>query len=394
MRICYSLGCNILVYVIHYRIELIWYYIIALDFLKPTSNSNSKWIVCMNELAKMYYPKKSKEVLSVIFLFVLIIPTSIIITSTPLVYGQTNQTISDNANLLNIQDIPVKKVHVGDIDIGYKILGKGEPILLFNGASDSMDAWDPSFLRSLSSNHTVIVFDSRGLGNTTTGSKPYSMQLLANDAAGLLDALNIDRADVFGYSLGGFIAQQFTVSYPEKVNRLILAATTCGGKNGIPAPPEFIKLQSDIVNKSLNNISLTAEEIKSLSSASLGSGWIRLHPESVDIPANITTFQQLKPGLSQNTMNNQKNAAFAWAATNWSGACDELAKIAKPTLVITGTDDNLLVPHENSLVIAGKIPGAWLVQIKDAGHGVMVQYPEEIGKIVNTFLSTTENRPS
>ena len=265
----------------------------------------------MNELAKMYYTKKSKEVLSVIFLFVLIIPTSIIVTNTPLVYGQTNQTISDNANLLNIEDIPAKKVHVGDIDIAYKMLGKGDPILLFNGASDTMDAWDPSFLRSLSSNHTVIVFDSRGIGNTTTGSKPYSMQLLANDTAGLLDALNIDRADVFGYSLGGFIAQQFTVSYPEKVNRLILVATTCGGKNGIPAPPEFIKLQSDIVNKSLNNISLTAEEIKSLSSASLGSGWIRLHPESLDIPANITTFQQLKPGLPD-TMNNQKNVAFAW----------------------------------------------------------------------------------
>ena len=84
----------------------------------------------------------------------------------------------------------------------------------------------------------------------------------------------------------------------------------------------------------------------------------------------------------------------SWASTNWSGACDELAKIAKPTLVITGTDDNLLVPHANALVIAGKIPGAWLVQIKDAGHAVMVQYPEDIGKIVNTFLSTTENHPS
>ena len=86
--------------------------------------------------------------------------------------------------------------------------------------------------------------------------------------------------------------------------------------------------------------------------------------------------------------------AFAWAATNWSGVCDQLAKIAKPTLVIAGTDDNLYVPHANALVIAGKIPGAWLVQIKDAGHAVMVQYPEEIAKIVNTFLSTTENHPT
>ena len=97
------------------------------------------------------------------------------------------------------------------------MLGKGDPILLFNGASDNMDAWDPSFLRGLSSNHTVIVFDSRGIGNTTAGSKPYSMQLLANDTAGLLDALNIDKADVFGYSLGGYIAQQFTVSIQKRL---------------------------------------------------------------------------------------------------------------------------------------------------------------------------------
>ena len=73
----------------------------------------------------MDYIRKSKEVLSVIFLFVLIIPTSIMATNTPLVYGQTNQTIS-NTDLLNIQDIPAKKVHVGDIDIAYKMLGKGE----------------------------------------------------------------------------------------------------------------------------------------------------------------------------------------------------------------------------------------------------------------------------
>jgi pimeloyl-ACP methyl ester carboxylesterase len=88
-------------------------------------------------------------------------------------------------------------------------------------------------------------------------------------------------------------------------------------------------------------------------------------------------------------MKNQRKVGSAWEATNWNGACDELAKIAKPTLVITGTDDNLYMPHANALVIAGKIPGAWLVQIKDAGHAVMDQYPDEISKILNTFLSTT-----
>jgi pimeloyl-ACP methyl ester carboxylesterase len=131
--------------------------------------------------------------------------------------------------------------------------------------------------------------------------------------------------------------------------------------------------------------------MKSLSSASLGSGWIKLHPESVNIPTNITTMAQLKPGLSPATMNNQNNVGFAWTAPNWSGACDELAKVAKPTLVIAGTDDNNYVPHANALIIAGKIPGAWLVQIKDAGHAVMSQYPDKINKVLQTFLSTTSN---
>jgi pimeloyl-ACP methyl ester carboxylesterase len=98
-----------------------------------------------------------------------------------------------------------------------------------------------------------------------------------------------------GYSLGGHIAQAFTISYPDKVNSFILVATSCGGKDGIPKPPEFIKLQSEIVNKTQNNISLTAEDIKSLVSASLGSGWIKLHPESLEGFENITSFQQMKP---------------------------------------------------------------------------------------------------
>jgi pimeloyl-ACP methyl ester carboxylesterase len=319
-------------------------------------------------------------------LFVLIISSSIV-TNTHIVYGQTNQTIAENEDLLNIQDIPLKKVHVGDIDVAYKMFGKGDPIILFNGASDNMDAWDPSLLKGLSSNHTVIVFDQRGIANTTAGSRPYTPQQLADDTAGLLDALKIPKADVMGYSLGSFIAQQFTIMYPDKVNSLVLVASSCGGKDHTPKPTEFIKLQSEIVNKSLNNVSISQEEMKELVAASVGSGWIRLHPEVLE---NIPTMQQAKPGLSPEAMNNQNNAGQEWEDNpNWSGACDELAKLDKPTLVITGMDDNMYVPHVNSLKIAEKIPGAWLVQIKNAGHAVMDQYPEEIGKIMNTFLSTT-----
>jgi len=133
----------------------------------------------------------------------------------------------------------------------------------------------------------VIVFDTRGIGITTTGTKPYSMQYLANDTAGLLDGLKRPKADVMGYSLGSFIAQAFTISYPEKVNSLILVASTCGGKDGIDQPPEFKKLQYDVTNKTLHNIPIT-QEMKALNVASLRSGLIKLHSESLEGFENIT----------------------------------------------------------------------------------------------------------
>jgi pimeloyl-ACP methyl ester carboxylesterase len=275
---------------------------------------------------------------------------------TKIVYGQSDpdQTNSNTTNSINMQDIPLQKVHVGDIDVAYKMFGSGEPLILFNGASDGMDAWDPALLTGLSSNHTVIVFDPRGIGNTTAGSNPYTHQQLANDTAGLLDALKITRANVLGYSLGSYLAQQLTVMYPEKVNSLVLVGSSCAGKDHTPKPPEFIKLQSDIVNKSLNNIPHTAEELKLLVAASVGSGWIKLRPESLDIPANITTLQQIKPGLPPEIADNPNKVGKHWEDNpTWTGTCDELAKLNKPTLVITGTDDNMYQPHINSLKIVG-----------------------------------------
>lgn len=329
----------------------------------------------------------------IVFAFILTIPgyliSNISYFATPnVVFSQSDKHLVNLniTNSVNIQDIPTEKVRVGDIDIAYKMFGKGEPILLISGASVGMDSWDSSILKSLSSNHSVVVFDGRGVGNTTTGSRPFSIQQLAKDTAGLLDALKIQKTNVLGYSLGGHIAQQFAITYPDKVNSLILIATTCGGKDSIPKPPQVIKLQSEIVNKSLNNIPITPEEIKSLISYSLGSGWIRLHPESIE---NISKPQDLFASVSPNTIKQQFKIGMDWEATSWNGACDDLAKMVKPTLVITGTDDNAYIPHANSLILAEKIPSAWLVQIKDAGHAVMSQYPDEINKILQTFLSTT-----
>jgi pimeloyl-ACP methyl ester carboxylesterase len=275
-------------------------------------------------------------------------------TTTNFAYGQTNQTNSHNTNSLNIQSIPVKKVHVGDIDIAYKTFGKGEPFLLISGAGNNMDDWEPSILKNLSTNHTIIIFDNRGVGNTTTGTKPFSVQQFVNDTTGLLDALKIQKANVLGFSQGSFTAQQLAVTHPEKVNRLILYAASCGGKESIPNP-ELLKSSKDFINNLTRGISTPP------------------------------------PGFTLNTTIQQNKVGLSWLATNWSGICDQLRSISKPTLVIAGTYD--IVPVANSLVIAAKIPWAWLVQIKGAGHDLMDKYPDKFNKVLQTFLSTTTTNP-
>jgi pimeloyl-ACP methyl ester carboxylesterase len=330
-------------------------------------------------------------VLITIFLLVVIITLPATMRTTTIInlaYGQQPDQMDLNItdSSANIQNTSEKIVQVGDIEIAYKMSGEGDPILLIPGGSADMNAWDPSFIRDLSSNHTVIVFDPRGVGNTTIGSKPYTMEQLANDTAGLLDALKIQNANVLGYSLGSYIAQQLTITNPEKVSRLILAGSSCGVKESMPKPPEFLKLQNEIVDKLSNNVTISREVNIALANASLGAGWIILHPESLE---NTTEGQGFFASISPEAQEGQANIGHSWEATNWNGVCEELTKVAKPTLVITGTDDNDYQPHQNSLVIAGKIPGAWLVQIENAGHAVMDQYPDEIGKILQTFLSTT-----
>ncbi|MGB6674828.1 MAG: alpha/beta hydrolase [Candidatus Nitrosopolaris sp.] len=292
------------------------------------------------------------------FAFLLIIPSTAILISnnsyfgtSNLAYGQPAQMNSNVTNSLNIQNIPVKKIHVGDIDIAYKTFGKGEPFLLISGAGMNMDAWEPSTLKSLSTNHTVVIFDNRGVGNTTTGTKPFSVQQFANDTAGLIDALNIQIADVLGFSQGSFTAQQLIVTHPEKVKRLILYAASCGGKESISPSPEFLKSSKDFIN---------------------------------NLTRGITTPP---PGFTLNTAMQQNKVGISWLTTNWSGICEQLRSISKPTLVIAGTDD--VVPVANSLVIAAKIPGAWLVQIKGAGHDLMFHYPDKFNKVLQAFLSTT-----
>jgi pimeloyl-ACP methyl ester carboxylesterase len=331
-----------------------------------------------------------------LFIFIAVISALIISSSsitnhgyfefTKLVSAQTDpdQTKSNSTNLVDIQDIPLKKVHVGDIDIAYKIIGSGDPILLTSPAQGDMNGWEKSLLSILSANHTVIVFDNRGVGNTSTGMKPFSIQQFANDTAGLMDTIKVQNATVLGYSLGSYIAQQLAVTHPEKVNSLVLIASSCGGKESIPADARNLEIVLDMINKVANDTAVPPEQVKEAISLGLGSGWLKLHPNVLE-NTTLPDAKYLFPSITPENNLKQLDAAQKWFAKN-DGVCEDLTKISVPTLILTGTDD-VNVPTKNSLIITEKIPGSWLVQIKNAGHQIPGQYPDEINKILQTFLS-------
>ena len=110
-----------------------------------------------------------------------------------------------------------------------------------------MDMWEPIILKELaSSNYRIIIFNNRGTGSSSIGVKEYSISQLANDAAGLLGALNIRKADVLGWSMGSYIAQDLALMHPTKVNNLILYGSGPGGDKAIPSSPELVQTLNNI----------------------------------------------------------------------------------------------------------------------------------------------------
>ncbi len=337
-------------------------------------------------ISKFWFLVIPLSLLGVVFGFLIIIlpsNTVLLISSnnylgtSNFAYGQQeeqeNQITPDitTTNSLNVQNISSKKVHVDDIDIAYKTFGKGDPIILINGYSFAMDSWDPVLLRKLAANHTVIIFDNRGVGNTTSGDeKVYSIGLFANDTAGLLEALKISKADVFGWSMGGAIAQELAINYPDKVGKLIVYASFCG-------PVASVRPSQEVLNALTNETGTAEDRIERFLPLIFSEKWRNENPNYLEgIPKTTET-------ISNQTLSHQLEAIV-----NWAGICNKLTNITQPTLVLVGTKD-IATPPANSLQIMKQIPGSWLVQMKEGGHGLMYQYPEQFSKIVETFLENT-----
>jgi len=120
--------------------------------------------------------------------------------------------------------------------------GQGDPLLLIMGLGYTHEMWFRS-RPLLSQRYRTITFDNRGVGNSDIPTGPYSIAQMAADAAAVLDAAQVDRAHIFGISMGGMIAQEFAIAYPARVRSLILGCTACGGRNAIPASEQVLRIR-------------------------------------------------------------------------------------------------------------------------------------------------------
>ena len=271
-------------------------------------------------------------------------------------------------------------VQVGDINIAYKRFGQGKPILFISGTSQTKDVWEPTLLSELAAtNHTVIIFDNRGMGETTAGTKPFSIEQFANDTAGLLDALQIESTDVFGASLGSFIAQELTLNYPQKVDRLVLSAGYCGGKETVYPSGQAAETLMTLASPQILQNMTAEQQAMILAPIMFSQEWLDEHPEIMNTIIQLTPVRSASPDIIQ-----QQGLAVA----TWKGSCDRLANITQPTLVIVG-DQDLLAPVANSVMMAQRIPNSQLVVMEGTGHGTMWQVPNEFTAHIQNFLQTT-----
>jgi pimeloyl-ACP methyl ester carboxylesterase len=261
----------------------------------------------------------------------------------------------------------VERVPVGDINISYKVLGQGDPIVLIMGSGSTMDTWDPRFLDNLSSKYKVIIFDNRGMGNTTAPSGNFSIAQFANDTAGLIEALGIEKAHIMGWSMGSFVAQELAIRYPERVNKIILYAGDCGGEEAVMPSPQVLK--------DLTNTSGSPEERgMRLFNLLFPKDWLSGQP----------AFYEWFP-IPKETSLPENIERQAQAIEAWPGSFDRLGSIESPALVVTGTED-VIAPPENAFILAQNMNSSWLVQFEGAGHGLMYQYPDRLAKIVADFI--------
>lgn len=247
--------------------------------------------------------------------------------------------------------------------------GDGFPLLLVQGLGyakwASRAQWDDYAAR-----RRVLAFDNRGTGRSAKPPGPYSIDLLADDAASVLDDRGLARADVYGHSMGGYVALTLALRRPELVRSLVLVATGPGGPQHLPLPSETEEVWRAAVGLPL------PEAVRRTFPTVFAPGWIEAHPQEY--------AEWLAARLDPPTPPECWRAQFLAAARyRHRGVAVEL--ISVPALVIHGDEDRV-VPVANGRLLAERMPAAELVVLAGRGHVPMLEAPEELSRVVCAFL--------
>lgn len=265
--------------------------------------------------------------------------------------------------------MPQISVRTG-VDLNYEITGSGEPLLLVMGTSGAIALWGEVVSR-LAQTHQVIAMDNRGLGGSDRGAGPITVASLAEDASALLEAVEIPRAHVLGWSLGSAIAQEMALAHPDQVASAVMVATwgRCDG------------FQRSVLS------AFRAPYVHRDMESALAVSGLAFSPQLLDHPDFASMLEPMLPAFPQNESQMQVTVE-QWDADLAHDTIDRLGAITAPTLVVVGEQD-LLTPPWQAKKVADAIPGARyeLVTGPGSSHGLHIERPDEFTKIVGGFLA-------
>jgi pimeloyl-ACP methyl ester carboxylesterase len=266
-----------------------------------------------------------------------------------------------------------KTLKVNGSDFAYREMGpkNGIPVVFLHHITAGLNDWDPSIVDGIAENHRVIAFDNRGVGKSE-GQTPDDVPAMAHDAESFIDALGLNKVDLFGYSLGGFVAQVIAQERPALVRKIILAGTGPAGGTGIAKIGEVLQgamRRSAAEKKHPKNFLFFTSSKSSQRSAE-----------------EFLTRLSERTGEKDAPVSNETIQAQAVAITKWGlSPANDLTAITHPVLVANG-DEDIMFPTVNSFELFQRLPNARLSIFPDASHGGIFQYHREFVHQAVTFL--------
>jgi 3-oxoadipate enol-lactonase len=262
------------------------------------------------------------------------------------------------------------------LKIRYEVRGAGAPLALIMGFSGSGRAWSERFLGLIDKRFRTFVIDNRGTGESDKPDRPWTLADMAADAAAVLEHAGVARSHVYGISMGGMIAQEYALTYPARVNGLVLGCTNCGASHSIPAKPE------DVAKLVPQPGMSPVEQARMAFSAACGKAFLGSTEGQAFIENQLVELAQY-PATPMHTYQRQMEAITGF------DTFARLGEIKSPTLVIHG-DDDAIVPVANAEVLHGAIAGSKVHILSGAGHMFFWEKPEESVKVPADFLSAVK----